>query len=87
MSLVVLIASTMAEGDQWLAAQPAAPSMVVIVTPRSPSAARGHTAAAIFMTPAAQQLPADVQERLIATTMPCVATRGWHAAAAPTAQF
>lgn len=71
---LVLIASTVGEGSSWLAAQPAPPARVVIVTPRSPRAARGYTAAAVFMTPQAQQLPPDVLQRLVVETLPAVAT-------------
>lgn len=71
---LVLIATTMGEGRSWLAAQPAPPAKVVIVTRRSPYAAHGQTAAAVLITPAAQQLPTDVRTRLVAGAMPCVAT-------------
>ena len=75
MSVVVLIATTMDEGKSWLAAQPAPPAKVVIVTRRSPGAGRAYTADAILMTPAAQQLPETVRWRLLENTMPCVMTR------------
>jgi len=71
-STAVLIASTMGEGRSWLADQPAPPARVVIVTPRSPNAARGYTADAVLITPAARQLPADVRQRLVASALPCV---------------
>lgn len=70
MAPVVLIAASRAEARAWLDRQPAPPVDVIVVTPHSPDAARGRTAAAIFATPAATAAPSYA--RLVEVSAPAV---------------
>jgi hypothetical protein len=72
--IVVLIALSDTDAQQWWAAQPYPPD-VIVVTPRKPAAAHGRGAHAVLVTQAAHLLiPADVRVELLAGAMPCVAT-------------
>lgn len=75
MRFTILIARDHADARAWKARQPFAPEALVIVTVRSPGAARGYTADAVLITEAAAQLPEGVRAQLLAHTMPSVATR------------
>lgn len=70
---IVLIACSMAEGRAWADTQPAAPRPLVVVTPHSPDAARGVSAAAVLATDMARLLPQ--YRRLLENCLPCVARK------------
>lgn len=73
---VILIARDMADGRRWRESQPWPPARLVIVTPRSPRAARGVTAHAALITEAAERLPAETLEKLRAETFPSCLVAG-----------
>ena len=74
---VVLIAHSRLDAAAWVRRQPAPPARIVVVTPRSPAAARGWTADAVLMTHDDPRLRA-----LVPDCMPSVAAA--IAAAGPT---
>jgi hypothetical protein len=70
----ILVAVDLPDGRQWLRDRNLSEREFVIVTPRAPDRARGHTADAVEYTGAGSVLSRSDRERIRAAIAPCMAT-------------
>lgn len=71
--VTILICTDLAEGRAWASEHGYRPRDLVLTSPRSPHAARGFNAEAIYATPTVRAHPRF--DELVATARPCLATR------------